>query len=424
MRRSSFLSAMTAVMVTMSVTLSAAAETTENRTLLSTEQNIDDTFLSKAFDMANSFVQDYYMAIYDKGDCDFLSSINSDNLLDYLSTKIEWLRSISVDKENINISTELLEQEITQSSIKLCLDVQVSFNYVGNTTKSGLERCVQIVLSNDDNPQILDVFINDNVDDYFRGDADLMSATYDCSYWSDDTLSLAIVSDISDIAEAKITNTDMSEVSFSGFSNKSDIELTSSTSSAITTTQRNKIVKYALANCDVKSPASGNSSLISEYYDFSQIDNNYDCTNFTSHCLLAGGAKFNETSAGWYYKSMLDRTSSWSSVKWFYTFISGNTGSGPQAEIKSFTIYCPKSEMTCELGDIIQIDKGIDGVYNHNVVVTDFYSYSNYSYVAMVSGRSGSSSGLSHWYDNNEVYSEVYPISTNSARVIHLTTLG
>ena len=80
--------------------------------------------------------------------------------------------------------------------------------------------------------------------------------------------------------------------------------------------------------------------------------------------------------------------------------------------------------MSCELGDIVQIDKGIDGVYDHNVVVTDFYKYNNYSYIAMVSGRSGSSSGLSHWKDNNEVYDEVYPISTNRARVIHLTTLG
>ena len=76
------------------------------------------------------------------------------------------------------------------------------------------------------------------------------------------------------------------------------------------------------------------------------------------------------------------------------------------------------------LGDIVQIDKGIDGEYDHNVVVTDFYKYNNYSYVAMVSGRSGSSSGLSHWTDNNEVYDEVYPISTNRAKVVHLTTLG
>ncbi len=413
--------------VVMSVTLSTAAETVGNRTPLSIKQNIEDALLSNSFDMADSFVRDYYMAIYNKGDYDFLSSIKSSNLLDYLSTKIEWLSSISADKENINISTELLEQEITQSSINLCLDVQVSFNYVGNTTKSGLERCVQIVLSNDYNPQILDVFINDNVDDYFRGDADLMSATYDCSYWSDDTLSLAIVSDISNISEAEYTNTDMSKVSFCETSalDKSDIELVASASSAITTTQRNRIVNYALANCDVDSPASGNSTLISKYYDFSQIAGNYDCTNFTSHCLLAGGAKFNETkNTGWYYKSMSDRTPAWSSVKSFHDFISNNSGSGPQAKIKSFTIYCPMSQMSCELGDIVQIDKGIDGVYDHNVVVTDFYKYNNYSYIAMVSGRSGSSSGLSHWKDNNEVYDEVYPISTNRARVIHLTTLG
>lgn len=416
-----------ATIIMMAVTVSAAAETVGNTTMLSAEQKIEDNLLSKSFDTADSFVQNYYMAIFNKADCDFLSLIKSKNLFDYLSTKIKWLSSISADKENIKISTELLEQEITQSSINLCLNVQVNFNYVGNTTKSGLERCVQIVLSNDCNPQILDVFINDNVDDYFRGDADLMSATYECSYWYDDALSLDVVSDISDIAETETISTDILRSNFSETAalDESNIELKVSASSTITTTQRNRIVNYALANCDVDNPVSGNSTLISKYYDFSQITDNYDCTNFTSHCLLAGGAKFNETkNTGWYYKSMSDRTPAWSSVKSFHDFISNNSGSGPQAKIKSFTIYCPMSQMSCELGDIVQIDKGIDGKYDHNVVVTDFYKYNNYSYVAMVSGRSGSSSGLSHWTDNNEVYDEVYPISTNRARVVHLTTLG
>lgn len=34
------------------------------------------------------------------------------------------------------------------------------------------------------------------------------------------------------------------------------------------------------------------------YYDFSQLNNNYDCTNFVSHALLAGGATPYKASAG------------------------------------------------------------------------------------------------------------------------------
>jgi len=412
----------------MSASLSAAAETIDDRTPLSIEQSVEDTvLLSTAYSVADSFVRDYYTAIYDKGDRDFLSSIKSDNLLDYLTTKIEWLSSTSVDKENIIISTELVEQEIIQSTIKLCLDVKLSFNYVGNTTESGFERCVQIVLSNNNEPQILDVIINDNVDDFFRDEANIMSATYDHSYWSDDTSSLTVVSDILNVAEAEIANTYAMEGGFSQLaqSTESDIELTASTSSKITETQRNNIVKYALANCNVKSPASGNSALISDYFDLSQFDGNYDCTNFTSHCLLAGGAKFNETKGtGWYYKSLSDRTTSWASVSFFYNFISTNTGDGPQAEINSLSVYCPMNQMTCDLGDIIQIDIGEDGIYDHNVVVTGFYNYNSYSNNAMVSGRSGSDSGLQKWYVKNEVYVEAYPISQNDPRVIHFTTLG
>lgn len=424
MRRNVLISTIGALVISMSVNLSTAAETIEDSTSLYSTQSIEN---DAAYKIADSFVRDYYTAICGKGDSKFLSSIKSKNLIDYLTTKIEWLSSISVDKENIIISTNLLKEDRTQSSIKLYLGVKLSYNYVGSTTTSEFERCIQIVLSDNNVPQILDVIINDNVDDYFRGETDIMSAEYDSSYWANDTLSLITVSNIMNVAETEKANIGVSTELLTTSSSLigDETKRAASTSSTITAIQRNKIASYALANCDVVSPVSGNSALIPQYFDFSQYNGNYDCTNFTSHCLLAGGAKFNETpNTGWYYRSASNRTPAWSGVRYFYNFISSNTGDGPQAEIKSLTAYCPMNQMTCELGDIIQIDKGKDGSYNHNVVVTGFYSYSSYSNNAMISGRSGSSSGLSKWFDKNVIYIEEYPIATNSSRVIHLTTLG
>lgn len=67
------------------------------------------------------------------------------------------------------------------------------------------------------------------------------------------------------------------------------------------------------------------------YYDFSKIKNNYDCTNFVSHALLAGGAKPYKPSGatgiigtGWYYTNLDNRSSSWSGVSYLYSFLTSN----------------------------------------------------------------------------------------------------
>ena len=53
----------------------------------------------------------------------------------------------------------------------------------------------------------------------------------------------------------------------------------------------NAMSSYAYDNASKVSPSSGDG--ITPYYDFSLITGNYDCTNFISHCLLAGGASKN-----------------------------------------------------------------------------------------------------------------------------------
>lgn len=56
------------------------------------------------------------------------------------------------------------------------------------------------------------------------------------------------------------------------------------------------------------------------YYDFQNIGG--DCTNFASQCLYAGTGIMNFTPVfGWYYRSVNDRSPSWTGVVYFYNFL-------------------------------------------------------------------------------------------------------
>lgn len=96
-----------------------------------------------------------------------------------------------------------------------------------------------------------------------------------------------------------------------------------------------------------------------------------DCTNFASQCLLAGSCTMDFTpNFGWYYISPDDRAPAWTSVEYFYDFVteqpnfaSENMGIGPFGrEIRAREL---------ELGDFIQLQDSMDDFY-HTLVVTGF----------------------------------------------------
>ena len=68
--------------------------------------------------------------------------------------------------------------------------------------------------------------------------------------------------------------------------------------------QRTAAVEYARRWAFGRNPA---------YYDFSGIGG--DCTNFASQCIFAGAGVMNFTPTfGWFYRSVNDRTPSWTGV--------------------------------------------------------------------------------------------------------------
>ncbi len=96
------------------------------------------------------------------------------------------------------------------------------------------------------------------------------------------------------------------------------------------------------------------------FYDFSRIGG--DCTNFASQCIYAGAKVMNFTPTfGWYYRSVNDRTPSWTGVEYLYNFLVGNDGAGPFAEEVALD--------KLEAGDIVQLGTGTGDFYHLPVVV-------------------------------------------------------
>ena len=94
-----------------------------------------------------------------------------------------------------------------------------------------------------------------------------------------------------------------------------------------------------------------------------------NCTNFVSQCVLAGSCVMNRTvDFGWYYISEADRAPAWSSVEYFYDFMtqapafaSQNGGIGPYA-----TEVPRRMAM---IGDAVQYADA-EGDWYHTVIIS------------------------------------------------------
>lgn len=104
------------------------------------------------------------------------------------------------------------------------------------------------------------------------------------------------------------------------------------------------------------------------FVDFTGIGGN--CTNFVSQCLLAGSCVMNYTADfGWYYVSAEDRAPAWSSVEYFFDFITGapqfaseNGGTGPYGRVVERALAMS--------GDVIQYANS-QGDWYHTVIISE-----------------------------------------------------
>lgn len=98
-----------------------------------------------------------------------------------------------------------------------------------------------------------------------------------------------------------------------------------------------------------------------DYYDFEKIGG--DCTSFASQCIFAGSGVMNFTPVmGWYYRSLSDRTPSWSGVEYLYNFLVKNRSVGPFGSEVSENEVLP--------GDIVQLGRSNGDFYHTPVIVS------------------------------------------------------
>ncbi len=124
------------------------------------------------------------------------------------------------------------------------------------------------------------------------------------------------------------------------------------------TYNRERAVEYALTWALDRNPL---------FIDFTGIGGN--CTNFVSQSVLAGCCTMNYTpDFGWYYISPEERAPAWSSVEFFYEFLTGSTrfsevngGVGPYAR--------EVEREEAEIGDVVQYANA-NGDWYHTVIIT------------------------------------------------------
>lgn len=97
-----------------------------------------------------------------------------------------------------------------------------------------------------------------------------------------------------------------------------------------------------------------------DYYNFNRLGG--DCTNFASQCVFAGCGVMNFTPTfGWFYRSLNDRTPSWTGVEYLYNFLTRNETEGPFGQEVALS--------QVQIGDIVQLGRETGDFYHSPVVV-------------------------------------------------------
>ena len=102
--------------------------------------------------------------------------------------------------------------------------------------------------------------------------------------------------------------------------------------------------------------------------DFTGIGGN--CTNFISQCLLAGSSVMDFTPTfGWYFRSLDDRSPSWSGVEQLFDFLTGN-GDFEQLEAQGPFAMVASSREQIEIGDVVQLARP-SGDFYHTLMISE-----------------------------------------------------
>ncbi len=319
------------------------------------------------------------------------------------SIKIAESKQKGIERKNYEIETSLKDYNVDGDKTHLIITVRVSFNYVDGID-SGYAKPVDVLIDNNTH-KIVDIYERSNgFDSVVRGG------------------DFNILNELTRLSEADVIKSMQRYTPFEvendvvNTSNKEDVNSKMATNS-YTWIDLDAVARYANNNYYKNQPSSGGSGV--SYIDFYNPDNgSYDCTNFVSHALLAGGASVYDTggsgisSTGWYCRSSGNRSSSWTGVTNLYSFTTNNTTKGPGGYSTSYSD--PETDEWA-VGDIMQFK--FDGSWGHSTVIGGIIFYENGTHSPLVTGRTGDD-----WYNYQELPEDVN--GSQSKRVLHLYNWG
>ncbi|MDR1002908.1 MAG: amidase domain-containing protein [Oscillospiraceae bacterium] len=259
----------------------------------------------------------------------------SEQTRDYLEAKqtydTSYMIGLGYTKTYLNGGYTLKDWAVVNGNLVCDIHVHVDFQYSDYDQPSEEGELVQVVLSNPQAPTIIDWYEHDNSFDYQVRDFALdlsnpdnwLSAQDQNEILGKQALVMANMNAAVSQAQNNRTPTESANVQPSTQS-----EVSVQSTQALTWYQ--KMVNYAEANYNSANPSPGSSQA-----PFNDSFTSYGCTNFISHCLLAGG--FDEKSGthlgenGWFFNSASSRSSSWAGVEPFYRFLTYGYSTGPTA---------------------------------------------------------------------------------------------
>ena len=363
--------------------------------------------VNECLDVAIEIIEEYLMTVNESQE--FYTTIDTDitsDLQEYLNVKSivdsYIIEKINGEKENYMISYKLLNSFQDKNKVFLDILITATFNYMDlSDVESGYSKLSRVEFTIVDDEYILSDWFTefDTFDEKIRVSSrarNLSEITLN-DFNGIDSINSSLYDDVKIEIISYFENDEhiLTEQDFAlGVESKNVVQARAAL------INRTNVKNYALNYAKSSAPSSGRSGVY--YYDFSQISGNWDCTNFVSHCLLAGGATPYKQSSGngWYYNSLSDRSASWSGVPNLYNFLTTNTTKGPSGWGNSYALFNPNSNYPCNEGDIIQFYNG--SVWRHSSIVTGWYM--NGSLMgALATGRSGVGQ-----YNYNQKAEEIY----------------
>ena len=324
--------------------------------------------LSDCYQLAEKTVKKYYYAEEKLEDVDFDNVFLYDSLNKIIEKKLDKskmlleIKSENISKESLiaeyfHATCTLQEYEIREDGLFIKLYVNAEIQYPDYADKSYFGNSVDILFVKANNKlKIADIL--------FYGDVTSNNVTLSADKWDLSVNFKEINKEITLMENSINESKQMIEkinASFAKIEGKTRAEIlkekesirqeslqkyaTSTTTYTVANFDRKAMVNYAkrtaplISGSDCKLYYNGSSargsSQVPYYYDFSRITGAYDCTNFASHVLLAGGAR---VTSNWFFNNPGttgpgNRSESWSSVNAFRNAFMNNKGAGPRADV-------------------------------------------------------------------------------------------